>query len=91
MKRIAVLFVHGFTGNNAIFDFLTPLVPSDYHVEQFTLDGHGGDAKAFSRTSMQKWKEQVADIGGKTAEVGGFAGIVGGLGGVGFYAVAFAI
>lgn len=62
MKRIAVLFVHGFTGNNAIFDFLTPLVPPDYHVEQFTLDGHGGDAKAFSRTSMQKWKEQVAGV-----------------------------
>ncbi len=55
------MFVHGIVGNNRIFDFLVPLIPDEWRVKWVVLDGHGGDALAFSRASMDGWKRQVAD------------------------------
>lgn len=59
MKKCALLFVHGFTGNIHIFDFLKPYVPSQCPVMNITLRGHGGDALDFSKASMTQWKDQI--------------------------------
>ena len=61
--RAGILFVHGIVGNNRIFDFLLPSVPEKYDVKYIVLDGHGGDALDFSRTSMKVWRQQVEDAG----------------------------
>lgn len=55
------MFVHGIVGNNRIFDFISPLVPEGSVVKYVVLDGHGGNALEFSRTSMSVWKRQVAE------------------------------
>ena len=60
-NKIGIVFVHGIVGNNRIFDFLVPLLPEDCLVKYVVLDGHGGDALAFSRTSMAVWRRQVAE------------------------------
>lgn len=62
MCRRGIMFVHGIVGNNRIFDFLKPLVPENYQVRNVDLQGHGGDALAFSRTSMSRWKAQVKEL-----------------------------
>ncbi len=59
--RCGIVFVHGIVGNNRIFDFLVPCVPEGYEVRFVSLDGHGGDALAFSRASMARWKAQVEE------------------------------
>lgn len=59
--KVGVLFVHGIVGNRRFFDFLLPAVPEQWKSINLTLDGHGGDALAFSKTSMAKWKRQVDD------------------------------
>ena len=58
-ERYGIIFVHGIVGNNHIFDFLAPLVPENYESRFINLNGHGGDALAFSRTSMAEWKAQI--------------------------------
>ncbi|MDE6207947.1 MAG: alpha/beta fold hydrolase [Muribaculaceae bacterium] len=58
--KCGVLFVHGIVGNCRIFDFLLSEVPQGVVVRSLTLDGHGGDALDFSRTSMARWKAQVS-------------------------------
>ena len=55
----AVLFVHGIAGSPAHFRDLIPVVPAEYSVYNILLDGHGGTVREFSRSSMDKWKEQV--------------------------------
>ena len=55
----AVLMVHGIANSPRHFDWLIPLIPSDWSVCNILLDGHGGSVKDFSRTSMTKWKQQV--------------------------------
>lgn len=55
------MFVHGIVGNNSIFDFLQPLIPEDCRVQFVILEGHGDNALAFSRASMDGWKRQVED------------------------------
>ncbi|MDE6337928.1 MAG: alpha/beta fold hydrolase [Muribaculaceae bacterium] len=74
--RCGIIFVHGIVGNLRIFDFLMPLLPGiltsgnsspdnltsgDYIVKSIILDGHGGNANDFSRTSMKRWKAQVEE------------------------------
>lgn len=61
MSKYGIIFVHGIVGNKRIFDFLKPIVPETFEVRDITLSGHGGNALDFSRTSMKKWKSQVAD------------------------------
>ncbi|MBD5203220.1 MAG: alpha/beta fold hydrolase [Bacteroidales bacterium] len=58
-KRYGIIFVHGIVGNNHIFDFLRQYIPNDYEQVYVALEGHGGDAASFSRTSMSEWKAQV--------------------------------
>ena len=60
--KIGIVFVHGIVGNNRIFDFIRPLVPEGSVVKYVALDGHGGNALDFSRTSMSVWKRQVSDV-----------------------------
>ena len=63
------MFVHGIVGNNRIFDFIKPHVPEGSIVKYVVLDGHGGNALGFSRTSMSVWKRQVADAVKEMADV----------------------
>lgn len=57
----AVLLVHGIVSTPHHFDFLLPLIPSDWSVCNLLLDGHGGTVSDFAHTSMKKWKQQVED------------------------------
>ena len=66
--RIGIVFVHGIVGNNRIFDFICPLVPEGSVVKYIILDGHGGNALDFSRTSMASWKRQVVDAVSEMAD-----------------------
>ena len=55
----AVLLIHGILGTPDHFRDLVPLVPDDWSVYNLLLDGHGGEVKDFSHTSMKKWRSQV--------------------------------
>ncbi len=55
-----VLFIHGIQGSPCQFEFLYPAIPESWSTVNILLDGHGGTVKDFSRTSMAKWKAQVA-------------------------------
>lgn len=61
--------MHGIVGNNRIFDFMSPIVPEGSVVKYVILDGHGGNALGFSRTSMSVWKRQVAEAIKEMADV----------------------
>ena len=56
----AVLFIHGILGTPRHFDFLLPVVPEDVSIYVMLLDGHGKGVQDFSKTSMTKWRQQVA-------------------------------
>lgn len=60
-KPPGLVFVHGIVGNNRIFEFLHSMMSSRCVVRFVELKGHGGDALAFSRSSMTEWKQQVED------------------------------
>lgn len=55
----AVLMVHGFLGTPRHFDAFLPLIPDDWSVYNVLLDGHGGAANDFAKTSMKKWRTQI--------------------------------
>ena len=57
----AVLLVHGILGTPHQFDPLLDAVPKSFSFVNLLLDGHGGSVKNFGRSSMAKWKKQVAD------------------------------
>lgn len=57
----AVLMIHGILGSPCHFDFLMPLIPENWSVYNILLDGHGGSAGDFGRSSMKRWKTQVAE------------------------------
>lgn len=54
----AILYVHGILGTPLHFRDFFPLAEG-YSQCSLLLDGHGGDAKDFAKTSMKKWKAQV--------------------------------
>lgn len=54
----AILYVHGILGTPMQFEAFFPLAEG-YSQCSLQLDGHGGDAKAFGKSSMEKWKAQV--------------------------------
>ena len=56
-----ILFIHGIVGNCSIFKFLLPYLPEGSNVKFMNLEGHGGDALAFSKTSMSVWRKQVEE------------------------------
>lgn len=61
----AVLFIHGICGTPDHFRSVLPLedlVPADCSVYNLRLDGHGGTAVDFGRSSMKAWKHQVWQI-----------------------------
>lgn len=60
-RNIGVLFVHGIVGNSHFFDFLMTALPPGCKIINITLEGHGGDALAFSKASMHNWKRQVEE------------------------------
>lgn len=55
----AVLMIHGIAGSPGHFRDLVPIIPQEYAVCNMLLDGHSGTVREFSRSSMDKWKEQV--------------------------------
>ena len=56
----AVLLIHGIVGTPRHFDDLLQQIPAEWSVHNLLLDGHGGTVEDFARTSMEKWKAQVA-------------------------------
>lgn len=60
-KTSAIVFIHGINGTPRHFDRLIPIVPESISVYNLLLDGHGGESLDFSRTSMAKWTQEVAD------------------------------
>ena len=56
----AVLLLHGIAGSPGHFRDLVPVIPAEFSVYNILLDGHSGKAENFSRSSMAKWKAQVA-------------------------------
>lgn len=59
-SRFAILMIHGIVGTPAHFRGLYPAIPEDWSVYNILLEGHGGTVKDFSNSSMQIWKNQVA-------------------------------
>lgn len=55
----AVLMVHGFLGTPRHFDAFLPLIPDGWSIYNVLLDGHGGAAKDFAKTSMKRWRTQI--------------------------------
>ena len=58
----AIVMIHGICGTPRHFDRFLPYIPENWSIFNVLLDGHGGTPKDFSRTSMQKWKEQIAGL-----------------------------
>ena len=58
----AVLMVHGIVGTPHHFDGILAAIPENWCVYNILLDGHGGDVKNFSKTSMEIWRKQVRSI-----------------------------
>ena len=56
----AVLLLHGIVGSPGHFRDLVPVIPESFSVYNILLDGHSGNVENFSRSSMKKWKAQVA-------------------------------
>ena len=56
----AVLLIHGIAGSPGHFRDLVPVIPAEFSVYNILLDGHSGKTENFSRSSMAKWKAQVA-------------------------------
>ena len=55
----AILFIHGILGTPDHFLPFLQLVPPEVSIYNLLLDGHGGDVRDFSRSSMPKWETQV--------------------------------
>ena len=63
--KTAVLFIHGICGTPDHFRSVLPLedlAPEDCSVYNLRLDGHGGTASDFGRSSMEEWKRYVWQI-----------------------------
>ena len=58
--RKAILYIHGILGTPDHFRDFFPQV-SDCSQYSLLLDGHGGNAGDFAKTSMAIWKKQVHD------------------------------
>ena len=56
----AVLMIHGIAGSPGHFRDFVPVIPPEFSVYNILLDGHSGKVENFSRSSMAKWKAQVA-------------------------------
>lgn len=59
-SKDALLMVHGIAGSPAQFRGLYGAIPENWSVYNILLDGHNGTVKDFARSSMAKWKAQVA-------------------------------
>jgi len=55
----AVLFIHGIAGTPNHFKDFLPLVPKEFSFYNILLDGHGRKTEDFSKTSMEKWENQI--------------------------------
>lgn len=58
----AVLLIHGIAGSPAHFRDLVPVIPEHFSIYNILLDGHSGTVDNLSRSSMAKWKAQVATV-----------------------------
>lgn len=57
----AVIFIHGIVGTPNHFSGFLPFVPNSVSVWNILLEGHGKQARDFSRSSMKAWKNQVEE------------------------------
>ena len=58
-SREAVVLIHGILGTPAHFAPLLRAIDSRFSSYNLLLDGHGGTAKDFAATSMDKWHAQL--------------------------------
>lgn len=65
----AILFIHGILGTPNHFAPFMELVPQSFSVYNILLDGHGKKATDFSKTSMEKWENQVSTAVNELAEL----------------------
>ncbi len=56
----AILFIHGIVGSPDHFQDFYDRVPADWSIRSVLIEGHGGTARQFSRSSMVRWKEQIS-------------------------------
>lgn len=61
----AVLMLHGITGTPDHFTPMLDAVPQEVSVFNIYLEGHGGSALDFARSSMEQWRGQVAELLGE--------------------------
>lgn len=57
-----ILFIHGFLGGPDHFEKFLKVVPEDYAIYNILLDGHAGEFKDFTGSSMANWKAQVDGV-----------------------------
>lgn len=61
-SRYTILFVHGIIGSPSRFKDFYPLIPDGFSYIKVVLDGHGKKASDFSKTSLEKWENQIQFI-----------------------------
>lgn len=59
---LAVLMIHGIAGTPAHFRDLVHLIPEEVSLYNILLDGHSSTVDDFSRSSMEKWKQQAKQM-----------------------------
>lgn len=60
--KSAVVFIHGILSTPLFFEKLVNKVPKPFSIYNVLLDGHGGDVRDFSETSMKVWKHQIKSL-----------------------------
>ncbi|MBQ9097274.1 MAG: alpha/beta fold hydrolase [Clostridia bacterium] len=61
-SNTAILFIHGILGSPRHFEKFVSAVKDKVSVYNILLKGHGGSVVDFANTSMEAWKNQVADV-----------------------------
>ena len=64
---VAILFIHGIVGTPNHFNRFIKLIDDSVSIYNVLLDGHGKGVKDFSKTSMTKWRKQIAETVEKLA------------------------
>lgn len=76
-SRLAILFIHGICGSPVFFEDFYQRVPSSWSLSSLLLEGHGGETRDFSSSSMAAWKAQVTEEVDRLADQSGSLMIVG--------------
>lgn len=60
-NETVILFIHGILGTPHHFRDFIKMVPAQYAVHNILLDGHGGTAREFSKSSITLWRKRVSE------------------------------